>query len=605
MFKVRGPVLLEKSGMDGYFFMRYLSMCLKIFFPMALIIVPILAPINRVNGKGAQTIEGVRYNITGLDTLAWSNVPPTHTGKYWAHLVLALGVILWVCFMYHRELVHYVHKRQDFLSHPSHRLKASATTVLMTDIPSELCTVEKLTEHYDDFPGGIRRIWINRDFGPLVKLVERRNKLETQLENAETNLIRKCVKLHRKDRTYLEKPSATTNGSDPSLRQDGQGLGESGLASPATRHSSREHVLNGEMDTTATLTELCRHDLQYDLEHDAAWTRYITPKKRPTMRIAKEGHPMLFHIPLLGRFFSTKLDTIYYCRRALAKLNVEVENEVLSSEAYLHVHSAFIQFNTQKAAHLACQSLGHPDSRAMTRRNLELAPADINWPNVGVPWWQRYLRIVGFLFLFVVLIFVFGIISFFTGILSKAGSLQDSTPWLAWISDLPSWLLSFIQGTLPPVILIILLSGPLPIFLRLFTNNVRGATTGTDGERSLQLWYFVFLLFELFIVPTISSGLTAVVQELVHNPTSIPNILATNLPTAANYYFSFLIVNSLSLSASSILQTIRLLNYYVLGSTNTPDSVFNSLTFTNRTRIGSNIPWYTTFAVIGKRHLLH
>jgi hypothetical protein len=113
------------------------------------------------------------------------------------------------------------------------------------------------------------------------------------------------------------------------------------------------------------------------------------------------------------------------------------------------------------------------------------------------------------------------------------------------------------------------------------------------------LWYFIFLIVELFIIPTISSGLTSIVEELIRTPTSVPNILATNLPTAANYYFSFLILQALSLSATSILQTIRLFKFYVIGHVNTPDSVFEKLSWTNLTRIGSNIPWYTTFAVIG------
>lgn len=176
----------------------------------------------------------------------------------------------------------------------------------------------------------------------------------------------------------------------------------------------------------------------------------------------------------------------------------------------------------------------------------------------------------------------------FTGILSKISTLSGSTSWLHWIGKLPRWLLSFIQGTLPPVIQVVLLSGPLPILLRAMTNRTRGAITGSEGERSLQAWYFIFLVFELFIIPTISSGLTSTVQELIQTPTSVPNILATNLPTAANYYFSFLIVQALSISASSIAQTIRQLNY-VFGHANTPDSVFMKLSFTWRTRIVSLI----------------
>ena len=315
----------------------------------------------------------------------------------------------------------------------------------------------------------------------------------------------------------------------------------------------------------------------------------------PRNRIAR----LHLRIPFVGRFFSLKLDTIYYCRRELAHLNREFEKDIEQAELCSQNGSAFIQFNNQKAAHIACQAVADTMPRRMAHRIVEMSPADVNWPALNHTRHERALRLVVFVALFILLVFVFGLISFFTGILSRVSTLAGSTSWLHWISTLPRWLLSFIQGTLPPVILVILLSGPTPIILRAMTNSTRGATTGSQGERSLQLWYFIFLVFELFIIPTISSGLTSIVQEVIHNTASVPQILATNLPTAANYYFSFLVLQALSISASSILQTIRLLNFYVFSSVNTPDSVFNKLSFTWRTRIGSNIPWYTTFAVVG------
>lgn len=595
-------MVLEKSGMDGYFFLRYLSMCLKIFFPMALIIIPILIPINAVGGKSDNIIHGQRFNVTGLDTLAWTNVSTERTDRYWAHLILAIGVIAWVCFLFHHELMNYVRKRHEYLSSPAHRLKASATSVLFSDVPEDLCSVEKLTQHYDDLPGGLRRVWVNRDFSPLEKKVEQRNKLEQALETAETDFLRKCVQRHRK--IGKTKGDSSSSGSNSTDKDGVDGESPKSSASHPSRPSFTDEQTPSSGPQGATTVEACKRDLQYELDSNAMWTRYMTPKKRPLSRIPRNNHTILFKIPLLGRLFSSHIDTIYFCRRELARLNVEIEQETELSESYPYVHSAFLQFNTQKAAHLACQGLAHPFPKAMTRRTLELSPGDINWSNLGIPWWQRYIRFGIFIAIFFVIIFVFGLISFFTGILSKLDTLSNSASWLDWVASIPSWLLSFIQGTLPPVILIVLLSGPLPIILRALTNGVQGATTGTQGERSLQLWYFVFLLVELFIIPTISSGLTSVVKELVENIGSVPNILASNLPTAANYYFSFLIVQALSISASSILQTIRLLNYYVIGSTNTPDSVFTSLTFTNRTRIGSNIPWYTTFAVIGESAII-
>jgi hypothetical protein len=159
VFKIQeDPEVLEKAGMDAYFFLRFLSMCLKIFTPMALLIMPILIPLNVKGGKGTNTIAGVTYNVTGLDTLAWSNVSPENTDRYWAHLCLAVLAIVWVCFNFHQELTHYISKQQAFLGSLGHRLKASSTTVLIQDIPKDLCTEEALEELYGDFPGGIRRI---------------------------------------------------------------------------------------------------------------------------------------------------------------------------------------------------------------------------------------------------------------------------------------------------------------------------------------------------------------------------------------------------------------------------------------------------------------
>lgn len=571
--------------MDAYFFLRFLSMCLKIFTPMAVIIMPILIPLNVKQGKGTNTISGVTYNVTGLDTLAWSNVSPENTSRYWAHLVLAVGVVIWVCFMFHEELLHYIAKRQEYLSSLGHRLKASSTTVLIHDIPEHLCNEEALEALYGNFPDGVRRIWINRDFTPLVRKDQLRKRYEDLLENAETNMLRKIAKQSRKNRSH-KKGGLTSEAPAQAVSEV-----------PSERPQASQPAAPA---TSPPTPPDCQRDLEYDLETKAAWTQFLTPKQRETMRIPKDGHARAAKIPLLGRFFCTKVDTIYYCRRELARLNKEFEADVKTPEAYPRNMTAFVQFNSQKAAHLACQSVADISPGHMKKRVVETSPGDINWPSLNMSWLSRYVRLAIFLVLFAILVFAFGLISFFTGILSRISTLSGSTSWLKWIGGLPPWLLSFIQGTLPPVIQVIILSGPLPILLRLLTNSTRGATTGQEGERSLQLWYFIFLIFELFIIPTISSGLTSIVEELLRSPTSIPNILATNLPTAANYYFSFLILQALSLSATSTLQTIRLFNFYIIGHVNTPDSVFQKLSWTNLTRIGSNIPWYTTFAVIGR-----
>ncbi|KAK5242258.1 hypothetical protein LTS03_009062 [Exophiala xenobiotica] len=584
LLKTPTDLVLRKAGMDAYFFLRYLAMCLKMFCPMALIILPILIPINYVDGKGTNTIGATSYNVTGLDTLAWSNVAPQHTRRYWAHLVLAVGAIIWVCYLFHHELLHYVSKRQEHLASRRHRLKASSTTVLIMDIPRDLCTTEALMQLYDDFPGGVRRIWLNRNLESLANKDKLWREYEDRLENAETDLIRRVVKQYRKGKGIDDMDS-----NEMSTLVDGI---------TASRHTSSEPQADEET-AESTTQAACEHDLQHDLTTKARWTKFMTPKQRAYMRIPRPNYANASKLPLVGRFFSLKVDTIYYCRRELVRLNREIGADIEEADHCPQNGSAFIQFNTQKAAHMACQAVANTMPGRMAPRTVEISPADINWSALNYTGRNRAIRLIIFVLLFIVLVFVFGLISFFTGLLSRVSTLAGSTSWLHWIGTLPRWFLSFVQGTLPPVILVILLSGPTPIVLRALTNSTRGATTGSRGERSLQLWYFILLLFEVFIIPTISSGLTSIVQELIHNTASVPQILATNLPTAANYYFSFLVLQALSISSSSILQTIRLLNFYVFSNVNSPDDVFGKLSFTWRTRIGSNIPWYTTFAVIG------
>lgn len=173
-------------------------MLLKIFIPMGLLILPVLLPINRVGGKGTTfqngTDSGPRWNVSGLDQLSWGNVKPEHSSRYWAHCVLAVVMVFYVCAIFFDELRGYIRMRQAYMTSPQHRLRASATTVLVTAIPHSWLNVESLDNLFDVFPGGIRNIWINRNFDDLNEKVKERNELALKLEAAETDLIVKCKK---------------------------------------------------------------------------------------------------------------------------------------------------------------------------------------------------------------------------------------------------------------------------------------------------------------------------------------------------------------------------------------------------------------------------
>lgn len=194
---------------------------------------------------------------------------------------------------------------------------------------------------------------------------------------------------------------------------------------------------------------------------EPVWKSYLTEKDRETMQLPIFGLTWMPSLPLLGR----KVDTIYYCRREIARLNVEIEHDQQEPGKYPLMSSAFIQFNHQVAAHMACQSLSHHVPQYMSPRHIEVSPDDVVWDNMKISWWQRYLRIFGVTVAVGGLIVGWAFPVALVGLISQIDYLTEVVPWLSWINNLPNSVVGLIQGILPPVGLAILMA-LLPIILR-------------------------------------------------------------------------------------------------------------------------------------------
>lgn len=735
--------------MDAYFFLRYLRTLLKIFIPMALVILPILIPLNFVHGRGPHFAIGrfassTYTNVTGLDRLAWGDVPPDKNNRYWAHLVLAVGVVIYTCFVFFDELRGYIRLRQAYLTSPQHRLRASATTVLVTAIPPKWCTFEALDGLYDIFPGGIRNIWINRNFDELNDKVKRRNKLARTLESAETSLVKNAKKSHLdKLRAEAKKvggmeskvatseqlkasenqsvAAAQTDGissgdphqvrhtidealaessSEPSREQSrdrktplapmavlshgmeafgngigsfgktviggfkttakgvdelsnptgefiqatsepvdprtkshvvkanfgldgarsrsispadypyknrdhglerdyrqrsrepsndstirertsrdgptysrlgssrGEGLGIEGAPidhrhkrdsgytdklrnperigeaeaprkpkfnflsrnknvpygipsptphgqeedefplsrpSPMTPGCNPQPIVNGpgsspglerveghskrfrrdSLQDKASEKKAVDYPIAYNEDNDTneaapVWKRYLKEKDRESMRLPIFGWQWMISLPLLGQ----KVDTIDHCRKEVARLNAEIEQDQKSPERFPLMNSAFVQFNHQVAAHMACQAVSHHIPNQMAPRVVEISPDDVIWDNMSMRWWESYVRPAVVIIVIVGLVIGWAFPVSFTAILSQIRTLTGTVKWLHWLASAPDEVFSIIQGVLPQAILALLLI-LLPIILR-FLAKVQGDYTGMAIELSVQ-----------------------------------------------------------------------------------------------------------------------
>jgi hypothetical protein len=849
IFKFKDREVIKKCGLDAYFFLRYLQTLLFIFIPLGVVLLPILLPLNNHGGRGNRYAlefgnntsgQSDHANVTGLDQYAWGNVRPTHTSRYWAHLILALLVICWVCGIFFNELRVFIKIRQDYLTSAEHRLRASATTVLVSSIPRKWLSEEALRGLYDVFPGGIRNVWVNRDFTVLLDKINLREAVYCKLEDAETDLIRKAKKAHKKQQEKEEKENANKAKTKAATKQDkaekikrddeegqrlarsgagvsagdphqvphtvedvldeqedtertdphvhagphqrkglfkipivggglaavgegfgavGQGVGRglgavgdtviggtrnigqgldrtvettNGFVAPDARslvdddaydqygrhqeqhpshpygaagdddekkrvsiasapsgrntadggmklpgNSTRRHNYGLELDgaiddpnpphwwqlwkapgggfaspiptgfeegdefplaevdgklsggnpaattgdgvnetrTPAIWTKFKNvfgllgddevEKIDYPLSHNetydedatpAVWKTYLKDSDRPTHRLAKFRWTPGWLPGIPG--MNEKVDTIYWCRTELARLNLEIEMDQKSPERFPLMTSAFIQFNHQAAAHMACQSVSHHVPRHMAPRMVEIAPKDVIWDNMAVKWWQAWTRtaIVTATVAGMVLLWAFPVA--WTATLAQLPTLSEKYKWLHWLKDIPDKYLQAVAGLLPALVLAILLA-LVPVILN-FLAFFQGAQTGSEKQASVQNYYFVFLFVQVFLVVSISGGLTSFLAATTENITSVPSTLATQLPKAANYFFSYMILQALSVASGTLLQTLTLIVWFIMPKLfdNTPRQKWRRNTTLSTINWGTFFPIYTNFACI-------
>lgn len=282
----------------------------------------------------------------------------------------------------------------------------------------------------------------------------------------------------------------------------------------------------------------------------------------------------------------------------ISQLNNETETAKDNEDSYDVLNSAFIQFNEQIAAHVATQCVASSIPLTMTPRYIDVKPNSIVWSNLKLGFYEQKLRHVAMLAATIVLIVFWAIPVSFVGLISNLTYLTDKLPFLRFIYNLPKVLLGLITGLLPTVLLAILMA-LLPIVLRLLAKLSRIPTTDAI-DRYVQASYFVFQVVHVFLVITISSSVASVVTKIVQNPSLAATILASNIPTASNFFFSFLALQGLSMAENILLQIVTLILFHVLGKLfdNTPRKKWKRYYTLTTLSWGIIFPVFTNFVVI-------
>jgi len=319
-------------------------------------------------------------------------------------------------------------------------------------------------------------------------------------------------------------------------------------------------------------------------------TKWINPKKRPT-------HKLKF---LIGK----KVDTIEYGRSHLAELLPKIATEQdkhWNGQGDL-VGAVFLEFATQRNAQDAWQMMQNRKTKPNNKlqaRQLGVMPQEVVWGNLRIKPAEHMARWAAATAFITAMIVFFAVPVAFVGLVSNINYLAARFSWLEWILSIPKVILGVVTGLLPSVMLAVLMA-LVPIVCRLMA-KLAGYVTDSQIELKTQTWYFAFQVVQVFLVATMSSAITSVIDDVLRKPGMVLNLLAENLPKASNFYISYFILLGLPSASGTLLNiggfvVVVLLGRIIPGKT--PRKIFDKLTKLSAPSWGSEFPKWINLGVI-------
>ncbi|RFU76151.1 duf221 domain-containing protein [Trichoderma arundinaceum] len=602
--KIPDTYVLNYGSLDAYFFLRYLKVLRNISIVGCCIVWPILFPIHGTGGNDLQQLE----------LLTIGNVV-TGSSRLWAHAIVAWLFFGFTLFTIVRECIYFVNLRQAYLSSPYYADRLSSKTMLLLCIPKPYRDEARLRKLYGD---SAKRIFIPRTSKDLANLVKEREQTAIRLEKAEITLIKKANAARKK--YYRKNPQAaamlnqtarqgtevssnndvvTLDSGDTVQQSNGPleiTLPEPQLEVDIENQEGTDNIEGGKTQVNhEEEEEIKAEDLEYVHPYGL---RPNLPDVRGSVAaqwIPAEARP--YHRPIGN--FGRRVDTIKWTRNRLKELNIQIyklRRQIRRGDAD-PLPAAFIEFDTQEAAHAAQQVVVHHLPLQMAPGLLGIRPEEVIWESLRMRWWERIIRRLLILCGITAAIIFWSIPSAFIGIVSNIDFLTKEVPFLHWVDKLPSFVKGVIGGFLPPFALSVLMA-LVPILLRICAAQA-GIPSLIIGELFTQNAYFAFQVVQVFLVTTITSAASGALQSIIQDPLSIQSLLAQNLPKASNFYLSYILIQCLATGGTGLLQVFSLIRHHiVVKTTDIPRRRFMAWRKLRPARWGGIFPVFTNMGVI-------
>lgn len=170
--------LIEHAGLDSAVYLRIYLVGLKMFVPVAVLSLCILAPVNFTSKALTQS----EAYFSDIDKLSISNIP-LHSPRFWAHIVMEYAFTFWACLVLYKEYAKVTSMRLQFIA--SERRRPDQFTVLVRNVPPDPDeSVSELVEHFFlvNHPDHYLTHQVVYNANKLAKLVAEKKKKQNWLD---------------------------------------------------------------------------------------------------------------------------------------------------------------------------------------------------------------------------------------------------------------------------------------------------------------------------------------------------------------------------------------------------------------------------------------
>lgn len=568
----------ERYGLDNYLFLRFLKLLIFFFAVLSIINIPILIPIHYFSRDILKENEGERYEqsfrtTSKLDKWTMSNLSPNSSNTLICHLFLSIFVVLWFHFILSSELRFVNRLGYSVLTKSKYQ-----NILYLEGFSSKLVTQSISLEtffqplHSDCF--GVTH-FIPKNLKKVHKLEIKLNKLQKSKERIIFEIILE---------KYFRRVSIHRH-----LIANHKRFFFSKLKNHLLFQYKKLVFL-----TQFRISYYCTK-IRLRWKKSSIFPLYYPKLYVNTETILERKYRILDKIIRKEKLIKFQVNSL----KATSGTKQALPDDK-SSGTDIYMDKMFITFKST----LLSNVIGELLSYRLPTQNLKVIIGpnvnDIIWRNIldSSPLWKsaKYFS-ANILRIFVIIGWILPVA--FLGLISQIPNISSLIPFTKIIHFQSPFIREVAKNLIPIVTLIIIIE-IVPYFFR-WLSYLRGLKTGAQIEADVQNWYFVFVFIHLFVVVTISSGFSIIIERLLNNPVSIPALLANDLPKCANFFCSFVLIRGMAYAGGNLLRIKELLFelFYYKWKRSTPHAQFKRLKTSLFFQLGSIYPIFSVLGCIG------